>query len=169
MSGHFLLRQHIEYRFGERAGSFEAVVQKQCDELLVIGLTPLGTRAFTIRQEGLEVTTKTPLGSEVWPFPPSFMLVDIQRAYLLDLTRSRRDGLHQRSIAGQSLTETWSGGRLVERSFPDSSTPSRGRVVVRYTPGAGPSYPPHRVNLVNEVYGYELDVVTLSRTGLDCP
>ena len=41
MAGHFLLRQRIDYRFRERAGTFEAVVQKQCNQLLVIGLTGL--------------------------------------------------------------------------------------------------------------------------------
>ena len=169
MAGHFLLRQRIDYRFRERAGTFEAVVQKQCNQLLVIGLTPLGTRVFTIRQEGLEVSTTMPLGDEVWPFPPGFVLLDIQRAYLLELAGKRSDGPHELSIAGQPMTETWSGGRLVERSFPDSSTPSRGRVVVRYTPGIAPSRPAGRVNIVNEPYGYELDVVTLSRTQLDCP
>jgi hypothetical protein len=57
----------------------------------------------------------------------------------------------------------------VERSFPDPSEPSWGRLVIRYSPGIALSHPPHRVNVVNERHGYELDLVTLSRTALECP
>ena len=50
--GNFSIRQQLEYRHGEERGSFEAVLQKLCDEVVVIGFAPFGAPAFTIHQIG---------------------------------------------------------------------------------------------------------------------
>jgi hypothetical protein len=55
ISGNFLMRQHLAFESDDDRGSFEALVQKHCDELIVVGMTPFGSRAFTLRQRGVDL------------------------------------------------------------------------------------------------------------------
>ncbi len=82
--GNFLMRQNLRFRVGDSEGSLEVVVQKYCTEILVIGLTSFGSRVFTIRQQGTEVSAESHVPGE-WPFPPQNVLMDIHRVYFLPI------------------------------------------------------------------------------------
>jgi hypothetical protein len=167
--GNFLMRQQIDFRYGEESGSFEAVVQKHCDELTVIGFTPFGTRAFSIRQRGLQVSVESHLAG-AWPFSPRFVLLDIHRSYFVPIPENPpHEGTREVSHGGESILERWSAGRLVERSYrPDPAGPAGG-IVVRYVDGATARVPARHVRLHNERYGYDLEVITVFREELACP
>src|SRR5690606_41940002 len=49
----FMMRQHLQGDYGDDEIAFDAVVQKQGDTLLVLVLTPYGSRALLIEQKGL--------------------------------------------------------------------------------------------------------------------
>jgi hypothetical protein len=166
--GDFLLRQRLRFRFGDQQGSLEAVVQKHCDELTVVGLTPFGTPAFAIHQRGLEVRVESSL-PEPWPFPPHRVLMDVHRIYFLPLAeRAPADGVHRTRRSGEMVAERWVAGRLLERSFESVTGDPPGRIVVSYPGGATREEEPPVVHLANERHGYELDVSTLAREALVC-
>lgn len=166
--GSFLMRQLIRFRFGEEAGSFEAVIQKHCDEVTVVGLTPFGSPAFSIRQRGLQVEVESNLPGP-WPFPPRHVLVDVHRIYFLPLASpAPPDGTHETLRGAETLVERWSSGRLAERSFRRVSGEPPGRVVVTYPGGATSGLTPREARLENERYGYSLHASVVSRTELPC-
>jgi hypothetical protein len=168
IAGDFLIRQRLRFRFGDRQGSFEAVVQKRCDEVTVVGLTPLATPAFAIHQRGLEVRVESHLPGP-WPFSPRHVLLDVHRIYFLPLAdRTPADGVHRVRRGGETVVERWAAGRLLERSFEGVAGDPPGRVVVTYPGGATRAGMPREVRLENEAYGYRIDVTTLSRTELRC-
>ena len=167
--GNFLMRQQIDFRHGEQSGSFEAVVQKHCDELTVIGFTPFGTRAFSIRQRGVEVSVESHLAG-AWPFSPRYVLLDIHRSYFVPIPSDPpHEGSRQVSHGGGTILESWSAGRLVERSYRPRPGEPAGSVVVTYVDGATARAPARQVRLRNERYGYELDVTTVYGSELTCP
>ena len=167
--GNFLMRQQIDFRYGQETGSFEAVVQKHCDELTVIGFTPFGTRAFSIRQQGLQVSVESHLPG-AWPFSPRFVLLDIHRSYFVPISENPpHEGTREISRGGESILERWSAGRLVERSYRLDPGGPPGRIVVTYVDGATARVPARHVRLHNERHGYDLEVTTVSRAELTCP
>ena len=167
--GNFLMRQRLHFRAGDEEGDLDAVIQKHCDELTVIGLTPFGTRAFTIRQRGTQVSAEShaPGG---WPFPPRRVLIDVHRIYFLPLPEAPPEqGMRQISHGAEIVQERWESQRLVERSFRRASGDPPGRIVVTYRGGTTRDAPAPEVYLENERHGYSLEVTTLSRSELTCP
>jgi len=169
IAGNFLMRQQLAFRAGEERGHFEALVQKHCDELIVVGLSPFGSRAFTLRQRGVDVEVETHI-DVAWPFPPRRVLQDVHRVYLLPLADPPlADGVHESVWGDEVVSERWSSGRLRERRLRRSDGAPPGDVVVRYEDGASAEHPPVRVRVVNERFGYVLDVTTVERRPLTCP
>ena len=167
--GNFLMRQQIDFRYGEQSGSFEAVVQKHCEELTVIGFTPFGTRAFSIRQRGVEVSVESHLPGS-WPFSPRHVLLDIHRSYFVPISENPpHEGTREIPHGGETILERWSAGRLAERSYHSDRGEPAGRIVVTYVGGTTARAPARRVRLRNERYGYNLDVTTVYRSELTCP
>ena len=153
-----VIEQHVEATKGDRTGGFDAVLQKRGGELVLVGLGPLGVRAFTIWQEGADVRYEQRLGP-VFPFPPRDVLVDVHRAFFkrlaLPVAPSPRDGAFRGALDGEDVEEIWRGGELVERRYVRDGRP--GAVRVLYGPGCGVSRcEPASVRLVNEWFGYEL-------------
>lgn len=169
ISGDFVMRQQIRFHAGGEQGSFEAVVQKHCDEVTIVGLTPFGTRAFSIRQRGLEVREE-PHNRGAWPFPLRNILLDVHRAYFLPIPKTPKpDGWHEARRGAEIVAERWAAGRLVERSFRRVSGDPPGRIVIRYVLGSSHTHPAREIRLENEWLGYRLDVTTVSREELTCP
>jgi hypothetical protein len=167
--GNFLMRQNLRFAAGDREGSLEVVVQKHCDEILVIGLTSFGSRVFTIRQHGTEVSAESHV-SGTWPFSPENVLIDIHRVYFLPTpSPPPTDGLREIRRGSELVTERWISASLVERSFRRVSGNPPGRVVVRYDGRVPPGHPASEIRLDNERYGYQLDITTVARTELTCP
>jgi hypothetical protein len=167
--GNFLLRQRVDYRYGDAQGSFEAVVQKYCGELTVVGFAPFGGRAFSIRQQGLEVEVDSRWQAS-GPFPPRYVLVDIHRSLFVPIPADPpRDGTRELPHGEETIEESWSSGRLTQRSFRRNSGQPAGRVVVTYVGGVTPDSPPGRIRLHNGWYDYDLDVSVVTREELECP
>jgi len=166
--GHFLMRQQLRYRFAEEEGSFEAVVQKHCDEVIVIGFAPFGTRAFTIRQRGLDVSVESHLPAP-WPFPPTQILLDIHHTFFLPIPATPPpDGSHQSAHGRTIVSERWTSGRLTERSIRPSRQDIHAETVIRYVGGARRGPPPREIRLENQRYGYQIDITTVAYEPLTC-
>jgi hypothetical protein len=167
--GAFLWRQQIAAEYGPRTVSFEAVLQKKDDRLVVLGLTPYGTRAFVIEQTGTSFTFTNHLPPEhALPFPPRSILLDIHRAWFMALPGGPKvDGEHAGDREGERITEVWRGGRVVERRYRRLNDLPVGEIAVRYgKDGMTGLEPPDEVVLDNRWFGYRLVVRTVERRDL---
>jgi hypothetical protein len=161
--GSFMWRQSIAARYGTQSGRFEAVVQKQGDRMLILGLTPMGTRAFLLEQQGT-ATKATIYVDRAMPFPPKYVFLDVHRTYFIGLTPPPAgDGWHEAVRDGETIRELWRGGRLFERHFERLDHHPPGQIVVRYDGGYAPAPVPHpgRIVLDNGWFGYQLTIDTL--------
>jgi hypothetical protein len=159
----FLLHQAIVFERAGRQARLRAALQRRGDTMTLVALTPLGTRAFVVRQQGLAVSATSYAGGQL-PFPPRLVLVDVQRALLPALGRSGplRDGVHRTRSRSEVIEERWAGGRLRERRFAERSCRRGREIVIRYEGGAQPGHVPDRIVLENGRLGYRLTLTTLS-------
>jgi hypothetical protein len=161
--GVFTARQRITARSAQGGGAFEAVLQKKPGELLLVGLTPFGSRAFVLRQTGKEVAFTSYIQRDL-PFPPAYILLDIHRVLDVWLGAPLPDGERIGQVGGERIRERWRGGVLVARTFtqvaggPHAEPP--GDVTVTYA-GVGPAGLPASVRVVNARFGYSLTIETL--------
>ena len=73
--------EHIlQGEYQGRTFQLHALLRMDSTELLVLGLTPFGTRAFTIRYDGREVELDNPNGPKL-AFPPELIISDIQEMF----------------------------------------------------------------------------------------
>lgn len=159
LPGAVLYRQRVETRFpGRPPARFQAVVQKKGDALLVVGLGPMATRAFTIALRGREVTAEY-RAPEARALPPGHLLQDVQRAFFRGLPGPLPDGEHAGQDRGEELRERWAEGRLLERTFQRQDAPGRLRLVYEGGWVHGEAPPP--VRLENGWLDYELAIETL--------
>jgi hypothetical protein len=158
----FEWRQEIasEYRGSRHSG--EVVVQKIGQRLRVIGLAPWGSPAFVLEQVGQHVTFQQLIPHDI-PFSPRAVLVDINRAFFGVPASPQSDGREVVERDGESIRQTWLGGKLRERAFERRGGPA-GVVRVRYEGGMLWPTPPKTVELDNGWYGYALRITTLSVT-----
>lgn len=167
--GDFLLRQQLAFRYAGGQGSFETILQKRCDDLTVIALTPFGTRAFTLIQRGSEIWVQS--GSpRTWPFPLRHILEDVHRVLLPPIAEEgTMDGVYERPHGSEQVTEYWTRGRLSRREVRPNAGGSEWKVIIRFEAPPSPDWPPDLVRLRNDRWGYELEITTLSRRKLSCP
>jgi hypothetical protein len=169
IAGNFSMRQHIAFEAGDERGGFDALVQKHCDELVVVGLTPFGSRAFSLRQRGVEVEVETRV-EIAWPFPPERILLDIHRAFLLPLPDPPPpDGVRELRWKDEVVTERWAAGLLRERRFRRADGMPPEEVVIRYADGISATHPARQLRIDNRRFGYQLEVTTVERHELGCP
>jgi len=157
----FALEQRVRSEYPDGAREFRAVLQRRGDSLILVGFGPHGGRGFVLSQTGDEVDFETHLPGEL-PFPPRFMLQDIQRTWFRGLAGPLPDGEHREEIAGEEVVERWQGGRLQERVFRRLDGESGGEIRITYEGGLGGEAPPERVVLENGWLGYRLVLTTLS-------
>lgn len=152
----FVVEQHVEAKRDGESGGFDAVLQKRGPELVLVGLGPMGIRAFVLRQEGTGARLEQTMGRAI-PFPPRNVLIDVHRAFFKRLRLSEpAHGPHRGRVDDEEVVETWQDGNLVERRFARADRP-RGAVRVLYGPGCRPARcEPTTVRIVNEWFGYEL-------------
>ena len=156
----FLWHQKIVVTLGEKRSKYEVYVGKQDDTLSVVGLTPLGTTWLEIVQRGLEVTYRSAL-PDALPFPPRAIIEDIQRSYFpFTSDPPLKDGTRRFKIGQEEVEETWSDGELKEREFHRGSTIA---VKVLYERWPRPGRDGSLV-LVNERFGYQLEISTIDMT-----
>lgn len=157
--GAFAIRQKLTAKSAHGGGSFEAVLQKKPGEVVLVGLTPFGSRAFLLRQTAAEVQFTSYISREL-PFPPSYMLLDVHRVMDAWLGPAPADGARSGQVGDERIQERWSGGRLVQRTFTRVSNAAGqppGDVTIAYE-GAGPAGVASRVTLANARYGYSLTI-----------
>jgi hypothetical protein len=164
--GEFVWRQSVTATLREGSQRYEAVVQKRCGELVVIGLTPFGARAFTIRQRGLQVETEVEVAPP--PFAPEAVLYDVHRVFFASLGPVPADGERTVERDGEEIRETWKDGRLLTRSYRRLDGQPAGLVEIEYGADFGPAGPPASAKLRSEWFGYALEIVTLDRQEAPC-
>lgn len=130
------VRQRIAVRAstpeGERAGSFDAVLQKRGAELIVVGLGAAGVRTFVLRQTGSEVTFEQRFGPPL-PVSPRRIVQDIHRVFFRTApVPVGGEGERTASSDGETLTDRWEKGSLVERRIVGSDGE---RVVILFGEG----------------------------------
>ena len=158
--GDFLARQEVVARYRETRVRFESVFQKRGDELTLLGLTPFGTRAFLLQQEGTAVTF-TSYVDRTLPFPPRYILFDIHRALFVGLGPGPlADGAHESSRDGEVIRERWKGGRIIERTFRREPGPPSGSITITCKDGMVFGVPPPVLELRNGWFGYDLTITT---------
>jgi len=156
------LRQRIEARFNERELGFSAILQTADGVLSLLALTPYGTRAFLLEQRGQTVSF-TSYVDRALPFPPRFILIDVQRTLFVGLPGAPLpDGDHTAVRSGERVTERWRGGRLLARSFERLDGRPRGAIRITYQGGMRGTVPPRRIELDNTWFGYQLTIHTLA-------
>jgi hypothetical protein len=163
----FLLRQHVvAHHTGHQEGSFDAVLQKSGAEVLLIGLTPFGTKAFELARNegGLHFKSYVPMKL---PFPPRYIFDDIARTYFSGLAGTPlSDGVRTAEVGGEWITEQWKNGRLVTRQFVRAAGRPEGEIRIDYGGGMVGKDSPRVIELDNGWIGYHLTIVTLSEQSL---
>lgn len=76
----FIWEQRVTASWGQQSSAFDAVLQRQGDKLLLVGLTPLKTPAFVLTYQKGEVTFRNYTKRRL-PFSPRYMLADVQLAF----------------------------------------------------------------------------------------
>ena len=160
-----LLRQRVTALWGEgESRGFDAVIQKHADTLTVMGLSETGSMGFAIvlNDGEVELTNEMPME---FPFPPRYVLLDVQRAFYPWLqTAERGDGTHEEIVDGERVTETWLEGRLQTRSFARLDAQPPGDLVIHYEWGEADWSSPTFLRLDNGWFGYKLEIDTHAET-----
>jgi len=162
----FLARQVLRVDWQGHQREFQVVVQMHEGVLGVVGLAPWGGKAFVLEQRGTDVTYTSHLPADVeLPFPPRFILQDVSRALLFDALLpwgvAGDPGTRVRVVGEEEVTETWTDGGLVRRSFRRLDGEPPGQIVVDYGQGMRAGVPPRTIKLANEWFGYAIEVETV--------
>ena len=141
-------------------GQFDAVMQKQDDTLVIVGLGPMNSRAFTLTQRGRTVEFVPSAGGPELPFPPRYILVDVHRVFFYaPLSDGPRTGVVRGQRDGEQVEERWEQGELRSRSFTRPGSDLTGAVRVEYGPGCrAERCHPDSVTVRNEWFGYTLTI-----------
>lgn len=154
-----LWRQRVTATWGEDGRrSFDAAVQLHAGALTVLGISPLGV-GFVLKLEDGEVTFENRTDHEL-PFPPRFILLDVERVFFPWLPPGETEG----TVDGEAIVEVWRDGRLVERRFNRIDGVPAGEIVVSYEGYDEGRRAPRRAELVNGWFGYRLVVDTVDET-----
>lgn len=163
LQANFMMRQRITVAIGDRTYSYDAVLQKRGATLTLVGLTPFGTRAFVVEQRGVALSYRATTSAPP-PFPPRYMLIDVQRVFLVTLGPPPSGGDGERVVTrgDDEVRERWRGGRLVWRRFRRSS----GEATVDYGEGMLGHRAPPIVRYRNDWLGYSLTIATHAQQDL---
>ncbi len=135
--GDFVLRQRLRVTSPEVDTGLDLAVQKREDELVVVGFTSLGAKAFSLTQRGTKVRVHDNLG-RASSVPPINVLRDLHRVLFLSVrdepfyanrTQAVRDGTR--------ITEFWWQGRLTSRIFQRIDEKPPGTLSVSLPDGSG--------------------------------
>jgi hypothetical protein len=149
---------------GRTLPTLEAVLQLHQGVLHLVGLTPLGTRAFVITQKGEDIQAEN-LMKETAALQPRDVLNDIHRVFFRGLYVGKpapADGTHTGSDDGEQVSEIWKGGRLLQRRFTRADRP--GTIEITFD-GPG-EVVAQNVVLRNGWFGYQLRIDTVEQQWL---
>ena len=159
-------RQRVTAQWDDRTETFEAVLSKHADELLMVGLGPMDTPGFVLRLHEGEIELDNRTRREL-PFPARYILLDVQRVFFPWLpgsppARGERSG----TVHGELITERFAGGRLVERTFQRADARPPGEIAVHYRRWDRDADAAALVELDNGWFGYRLTIETLTQQRL---
>lgn len=134
------------------AQTFESVLQVHCGELTLVGLTPMGTKAFVLRHDGRSLDADF-IAVDEPPFDPKFIIRDVVATLLSeDAPVDERPAVREHSCgegdSGPVVRVTYPLGWPRGPRAPDS--------VATWAPVAPPS-----VELRHGAYAYTVRAVTL--------
>lgn len=164
----FQWRQRVTAEWPDGKQSFEAVLQKRGGELLLLGLSPMGLPGFTLAlREDASIAFDNRTDTEL-PFPPAFILADVQRVFFpwLEPVPADFEGERTGTAFGLDVRERYSQGRLVSRAFQWSDAPEKGTVRVDYEGTRPEQDAPERVLVTNGWFNYRLRIDTLTQSRL---
>jgi hypothetical protein len=165
-SGDFVRTQKLVAHYGGETRSMDAVLQKESDSLTLVGMTPFGSKAFVLQQQGVEVSFKSYVPIEL-PFPPKYILLDVQRVYFSGISAAPLpDGEHSAERDGERIVERWLGGRLLTRTFTRLSGDPAGAITVVYEGGMAGGTSPKKIEIDNVWVGYRLSITTVQEQAL---
>ena len=118
MGGDFLSRERMRVTRDDRTHQLDLVLQKRGEQLVLVGLDPLGVELFSVVQHG-DTTRIERLPRAVVAVPPLNALRDVHRAHFAAPTSARveQDGAVTRIENLECGTETRIT-RLSERALP---------------------------------------------------
>lgn len=162
-----MVRQRVTAHWGDGASrGFDAVLQKQGGVLKLVGLTPMSTVAFVVTQDGDAVTMENKT-DQVLPFPPRFILLDVQRVLFPWLSASHTsDGQRAGNVGEELVVERFVGDALVERTFERRDGVPPGVIRVTYQGWDAGPHAPRRAQLDNGWFGYRLVIETTQQQQL---
>jgi hypothetical protein len=166
-----LLQQRVTATWGEDGQrGFDAAIQKQGDTLTVIGISPMGSVGFAMILRGTTVELRNDTMQDL-PFPPRFILLDVQRTFYPWLGPGPSDGTREGNVFGERVHETWSHGRLAERRFQRLDGQPKGDIVITYdwTDEPADRLAPRHTVLHNGWFGYRLSIDTHAESRLPPP
>jgi hypothetical protein len=162
----FQWRQQVTAQWPEGTRSFDAVLSKSGQELMLVGLGPMDTPGFVLtlnekRQLRFENHTGEPVR-----FNPRYVLLDVQRAFYPWFPSTLARGTRETVVDQERVRETWHDNTLVERTFQRLDNNPPGKIVVTYSGWASGGRAPERARLDNGWFGYVLTIQTLEQSNL---
>jgi hypothetical protein len=158
----FFARQKVVAIHDGRQSTFDAVLQFDGSTLVLLALTPMGTKAFAVVQTADTYTVTRFVGMRL-PAPPAAVLRDIHAAYFDPPARPLTDGWHRRRTpTGVRLHEHWSSGRLTERVWGSRRDPQASRL--RFVDPVAPGEIPRRIAFDHPALGLGIEIHTLEST-----
>jgi hypothetical protein len=156
----FVVEQRIKgtYRGGEVG--LDCVVQFKDKKLTVLGLTPFGTRAFSIEQTGTAVKFEKYVERDL-PVQPEMVLYDIHRVFFRGLPPDVSQGQNY----SDQVTELRSGDYVVERRFQNMEGPTN-LVVISFDGPPAPIVAPH-VKIANTAFAYAVEIENTQQKSLE--
>ncbi len=159
IDGDFLVQNRVRIRTGDLDFPMRLVVQKTAGELVVIGVSPIGAKLFTVRQRGIRAEIDA-LPRAVLPISPSSVLRDLHRIRFFAAPRpTDGSGTTTRSFDGTQVTDTWRNGTLVGRTFDTGG--DRPATALHFEPGS------RRVEIDSPACGYTSEWSTLSEQAIE--
>ena len=90
------------------------VVETNADSLVLVGFTPLGTKAFTLVRKGDSVEVESMTGPAL-PVPPRNLMADVLAMSLPSACATTPDGMAVAAFDGWQVSDTCGNGRPVQR------------------------------------------------------
>lgn len=163
----FLWRQRVTASWGDRVESFDAVLQMHDEQLMLMGLGPMGRPGFIAGLTASGVTFENRSGRSL-PFPAEHIMADVQKVFYpwLSPVDAGFSGTREGAYESLMIREIYTDGRLDMRTFQRSDAIDRGELRVRYEGWLPGVSAPQRAVLNNAWFGYELTIITVEQQSL---
>lgn len=163
----FQWRQQVTAKWPNGTRGFDAVLSKEGNKLVLVGLGPMDTPGFVLTVESSGELTVENHTQQPIPFDPKFVLLDVQRAFYPWFPSPLKNGQRTVTSGDDVVTETWSNGNLDSRIFTRVTGKPAGTLVVSYSGWSPGNRAPRRAVLQNGWFGYTLTIETVDQTSLD--